>query len=435
MRSLQDSQNEQLNRYQTLQEQLSTLTQQYEARTQPDETLVQESQNTQLNRYQTLQEQLSTLTQQYEARTQPDDALAQQVRSLQESQNIQLNRYQTLQEQLLTLTQQYEARTQPDETLVQQVRSLQEMQRSQGEQLATLTQTTQTLQQQLASPEYQRLKEQLFALAQQLVQYENHTEAAILSTQEQLTQYETLAEEAILSTQQQVEALQPSIHQIHGVQATVENFTQRLSQLEGHYAELEQQIQQARENIQTAIAQLNTTPPSQSPEPIVPVEEPPPKTESFDAQLPVNYHQLRDLLAAGLWQQADLETKALMLQACDQPQASKLSTDRIAQFPCKTLWTIDRLWVYYSQGRFGFSVQKQIYDAVGQNYDRFGDRLQWKVNQNWKNYADLNFSPQAPLGHLPLGALITDTSLGWFGFEWAALLTRLDSCQNDPKKH
>ncbi|NES97139.1 MAG: hypothetical protein F6K32_18265 [Desertifilum sp. SIO1I2] len=366
-------------------------------------------------------------------RLQPTDRDREQVRSLQESQNIQLNRYQTLQEQLLTLTQQleqYEARTQTDETLAQQVRSLQETQRSQGEQLATLSQTTQTLQQQLASPEYQRLKEQLFALAQQLVQYENHTEAAILSTQEQLTQYETLAEEAILSTQQQVESLQPSIHQIQGVQATVENFTQRLSQLEGHYAELEQQIQQARENIQTAIAQLNTTPPSQSPEPIVPVEEPPPKTESFDAQLPVNYHQLRDLLAAGLWQQADLETKALMLQACDQPQASKLSTDRITQFPCKALWTIDRLWVYYSQGRFGFSVQKQIYDAVGQNYDRFGDRLQWKVNQNWKNYADLNFSPQAPLGHLPLGALITDTSLGWFGFEWASLFARLERCQN-----
>ncbi|CCQ59603.1 GUN4 domain-containing protein, partial [Crocosphaera watsonii] len=35
-------------------------------------------------------------------------------------------------------------------------------------------------------------------------------------------------------------------------------------------------------------------------------------------------------------------------------------------FPCEDLRIIDQLWVKYSNGQFGFSVQKQIYmDELG----------------------------------------------------------------------
>ena len=42
-------------------------------------------------------------------------------------------------------------------------------------------------------------------------------------------------------------------------------------------------------------------------------------------------------------------------------------------FPCDDLRTIDQLWVHYSNGKFGFSVQKKIYmDELGgtRDYDK-----------------------------------------------------------------
>ncbi|HBL13423.1 MAG TPA: transcriptional regulator, partial [Cyanobacteria bacterium UBA11162] len=34
-------------------------------------------------------------------------------------------------------------------------------------------------------------------------------------------------------------------------------------------------------------------------------------------------------------------------------------------FPCTELQTIDQIWINASQGRFGFSVQKDIYVQSG----------------------------------------------------------------------
>ena len=41
-------------------------------------------------------------------------------------------------------------------------------------------------------------------------------------------------------------------------------------------------------------------------------------------------------------------------------------------FPCQDLGTIDKLWVEYSDGKFGFSVQKKIYQDLGgtKDYDK-----------------------------------------------------------------
>jgi hypothetical protein len=42
-----------------------------------------------------------------------------------------------------------------------------------------------------------------------------------------------------------------------------------------------------------------------------------------------------------------------------------LDIESIEKFPCTDLGTIDQLWVKYSYGRFGFSVQKRIWESVG----------------------------------------------------------------------
>jgi hypothetical protein len=78
----------------------------------------------------------------------------------------------------------------------------------------------------------------------------------------------------------------------------------------------------------------------------------------------VNYANLQSLLAAGQWQQANQETWDVMCQALHKNKGSYLSSEDINQLPCQDLETIDRLWQKYSQGKFGFSAQKNAYKTA-----------------------------------------------------------------------
>ncbi|MCT7948872.1 serine/threonine-protein kinase [Ancylothrix sp. C2] len=120
----------------------------------------------------------------------------------------------------------------------------------------------------------------------------------------------------------------------------------------------------------------------------------------------VDYTRLRDLLAAGKWQEADEETATVMLKAAKRENVGWLDLDSINNFPCDDLRSIDQLWVKYSNGRFGFSVQKKIWLEVGGNADsetenKLGDRFGWRKGGSWLAYKDLTFNLKAPVGHLP----------------------------------
>ncbi|MFW9259536.1 GUN4 domain-containing protein [Nostoc sp. CALU 546] len=117
----------------------------------------------------------------------------------------------------------------------------------------------------------------------------------------------------------------------------------------------------------------------------------------------VDYRRLRDLLKAGNWKEADQETLAVMLKATGREQKRHLDSESINNFPCTDLRTIDQLWVKYSNGHFGFSVQKRIWKSVGQDYQKFGDRVGWRKENEWLMYYDLTFTTASPQGHLPGG--------------------------------
>ncbi|CCI19633.1 Genome sequencing data, contig C280 (fragment) [Microcystis aeruginosa PCC 9807] len=118
--------------------------------------------------------------------------------------------------------------------------------------------------------------------------------------------------------------------------------------------------------------------------------------------------ELEDLLKQQQWKQADEETVRVMLQVANGRSEGWLREEDIDYFPCEDLRTIDQLWVKYSGGRFGFSVQAKIYRKLGgtREYDEkiwnaFGDRVGWRVNNNWIYYRDVTFDLFSPLGHLP----------------------------------
>lgn len=128
----------------------------------------------------------------------------------------------------------------------------------------------------------------------------------------------------------------------------------------------------------------------------------------------MNYHQLRNLLTSGKWQQADYVTTRIMLAVAGKKNQSDLTEKDIDNFPSQDICAIDQLWLKYSNGRFGFSVQKRIYQSLGGTTERnweiwhmFGVKVGWNVGKEiwdeaWLYYDDITFNLTAPEGHLPL---------------------------------
>jgi hypothetical protein len=136
-----------------------------------------------------------------------------------------------------------------------------------------------------------------------------------------------------------------------------------------------------------------------------PIKVPPPNS-NFE-KIKVDYINLRNLLEAEQWKQADEETWRVMLKIAKKGEEEWLSVEDLNNFPCTNLQEIDRLWVQYSSGRFGFSIQKHIWQELGGKVDvetekKLGDRVGWRLGGEWVRYDHLTFSIDAPLGHLPV---------------------------------
>ena len=167
--------------------------------------------------------------------------------------------------------------------------------------------------------------------------------------------------------------------------------------------------------------------------PTIPSPQPPPQPVNLISAKKVDYRKLDRLLASGEWKEADEETTNKMLEAAGRTKERWLSIEDIDRFACEDLRTIDQLWVKYSNGRFGFSVQKRIYESLGgtKDYDNkiweaFGDRVGWRVNNTWLYYQHLEFPTLAPEGYLPGVLGFGDSMLLWDSR--CSLASRLVEC-------
>ncbi|QEY31589.1 GUN4 domain-containing protein [Synechococcus sp. RSCCF101] len=112
----------------------------------------------------------------------------------------------------------------------------------------------------------------------------------------------------------------------------------------------------------------------------------------------------------------------LALLRCDFEQADRITSEtlralagdgairrgyvyysEVAPMPALDLQTLDRLWLTYSQGRFGFSVQGRLLKAAGGRWDRLWPRIGWKADGVWTRYpGSFTWTLEAPEGHMPL---------------------------------
>ncbi|MGB3514516.1 MAG: serine/threonine-protein kinase [Microcoleaceae cyanobacterium] len=156
--------------------------------------------------------------------------------------------------------------------------------------------------------------------------------------------------------------------------------------------------------------------------------------EGLNSERGIDYTKLQELLAAAKWQEADRETKAVMLKVADREWEGWLRAEDLESLPCADLNTIDSLWVKASNGRFGFSVQGQIYSSLAKTtneeqtiWRQFGQRVGWFHDGVWLSCDRLLYNLNAPEGELP--------SAGGVGRFWEltgsylVFLSRVDICQ------
>jgi hypothetical protein len=122
------------------------------------------------------------------------------------------------------------------------------------------------------------------------------------------------------------------------------------------------------------------------------------------------FTQLETYLKNGQWREADEETTRLMFLIAKREDEGWLDQESIEKFPCEELRTIDKLWVDYSKGKFGFSVQKKVWMACGgipgeydyDVYKKFADQVGWRRGDSWLSYKKLTFVMEASKhAHLP----------------------------------
>ncbi|EAZ92994.1 serine/threonine kinase [Crocosphaera chwakensis CCY0110] len=126
-----------------------------------------------------------------------------------------------------------------------------------------------------------------------------------------------------------------------------------------------------------------------------------------------DYRKFRNCLANKNWYEADQETYQIMLKVANRVVEDYLTEEDINNFPTSDLMTINKLWVDYSQGKYGFSVQAEIYRSLGgtRNYEEkiweiFCEQVGWCQAGRWLFYSEI--FPNKVLqntttkGHLPV---------------------------------
>ena len=185
-------------------------------------------------------------------------------------------------------------------------------------------------------------------------------------------------------------------------------------------------------SLRTQSSSPTSTPSSE----VAPISSPDPRPRITESDSPmalpsdqVDYSRLETLLSQEKWTLAHGETSQVMFIAAAQANLG-FDENFIVRFPCKDLKTIDKLWVKHSNGHFGFSVQKRIWESVGgltnpekiisetsiDLLERFRERLSW---DDYNIEVDLS----SPEGYLPF--------IDFYGKDWwiLSLMQRLETCK------
>lgn len=130
---------------------------------------------------------------------------------------------------------------------------------------------------------------------------------------------------------------------------------------------------------------------------------------------------LRDKLAAGEWEAADAETRRLLCVLAGEEAVKRkwVYFSEVKFIAVSDLTKVDSLWRQYSNGKYGYSVQKKIWNNSGKVWNAFFKKVGWtrpldEYQDTYRKFP-LEFiwdvSDTTPEGHLPLTNALRGTRL------------------------
>lgn len=164
---------------------------------------------------------------------------------------------------------------------------------------------------------------------------------------------------------------------------------------------------------------------------------------------------LEEYLASNRFGDASNFMGQLILTSANRDNEGYLNESHLKQIPCERLQIIDKLWKYYSDGRFGLSVQYEIllecrykeywsWEAEKNFWVRIGwkDKNEQSIFCDWHNSSKFNqpICEDFPLGSLPYVPPIGASRTESYGIRgrlvkgkrdqslWFLILERLSKC-------
>ncbi|KXG22978.2 hypothetical protein SORBI_3008G038300 [Sorghum bicolor] len=128
-------------------------------------------------------------------------------------------------------------------------------------------------------------------------------------------------------------------------------------------------------------------------------------------------------LAAGDYRQADETTRALIIDLAGESARRRgyVFFSEVQFISAEDLRAIDELWKEHSNGKFGYSVQRRLWEKSQRDFTRFFIRVGWmkkldtEVEQyNYRAFPDefmWEIKDDTPEGHLPLTNALRGTQL------------------------
>lgn len=153
------------------------------------------------------------------------------------------------------------------------------------------------------------------------------------------------------------------------------------------------------------------------------------KVESVSMDIPTNlpsdvgkdYVPLATLLATGNFEEADQFTRDALIEISGSKAAGRnfVYFTEVKRIPSTDLATIERLWIKFSKGKFGYSVQKKKWKVAKGDFEIFCRKIGWTTmdgeverKKKWFGASEFTYDlKKAPEGHLPLTSALRGTSL------------------------
>ena len=124
-----------------------------------------------------------------------------------------------------------------------------------------------------------------------------------------------------------------------------------------------------------------------------------------DSSCEINYELLQLNLLEQNFEEADRLTSSYLRKLAGKVAEKRgyVFYSEVQNMSGSDLYSIDRLWTVYSQGKFGFSNQARLLKSVGKRYELLWPKIGWKKNGIWTRYPSaFSWTIDAPEGHMPL---------------------------------